>query len=417
MWDVLWTHARLATCAGDAAYGLIDDGAIAFAGERIAWVGPARDLPHGIDARATYDAQGRCITPGLVDSHTHIVYGGNRAGEFERRLAGATYEAIAAAGGGILSTVRATRAAGDAALLGSARARLRRLCAEGVTTVEIKSGYGLDRDTELGMLRVARRLAQLLPVSVRTTYLGAHTIPPEFRGRADAYIDFVCDEVLPAVALEGLADAVDAFCERIAFSPRAVGRVFDAARSLGLAVKLHADQLTDCGGAALAAEHGALSADHLEHTSGAGIAALAASGTVAVLLPGAYYFLRETKAPPVAALRAARVPIAIATDCNPGTSPLTSLLLAANMACTLFGLTPAEALAAITRNGARALGLDDRGTLVAGSRADAVVWNVEHPAELAYAIGANPASVVYHAGRPTNAGTDAPSSQPREAQS
>lgn len=383
---------------GSAPYGLIDDGAIAFAGGRIAWVGPRASLPAEAEAREAHDAQGRCITPGLIDSHTHLVYGGNRANEFEMRLGGATYEEIAAAGGGIASTVRATRAAGEESLLHSARARLERLCSEGVTTVEIKSGYGLDCETELRMLRVGRRFGATWPVSVRTSYLGAHAIPPEFAGRSDAYIDFVCDEVLPLVAREGLADAVDAFCERIAFSPGQVAKVFDAAARLGLPVKLHADQLSDSGGAALAARYHALSADHLEHASEAGIAAMAAAGTVAVLLPGAFYFLRETVPPPIGALQAAGVPIAIASDCNPGTSPLVSLLLAVNMACTLWRLSPDEALSGVTRNAARALGLSDRGVLAAGKRADLVVWDVEHPRDLAYAIGANPAASVYVAG-------------------
>jgi imidazolonepropionase len=392
---VLWTHARVATMEGDAPYGLIDDGAIAFSGGRIAWVGPSAELMPGADAREVFDAQGRCITPGLIDSHTHLVYGGNRANEFEMRLGGATYEEIAAAGGGIVSTVRATRAADEDSLLHSARIRLERLCSEGVTTVEIKSGYGLDRETELRMLRVARRFGETLPLSVRTSYLGAHAIPPEYSGRSEAYVDFVRAEMLPLVAREGLADAVDAFCERIAFSPAQVAKVFDTATRLGLPVKLHADQLSDGGGAALAARHHALSADHLEHTSEAGIAAMAAAGTVAVLLPGAFYFLRETMPPPIDALRTAGVPIAIATDCNPGTSPLLSVLLAVNMACTLWRLTPDEGLRGVTRNAARALGLSDRGVLAAGRRADLVVWDVEHPRDLAYAIGANPASRIY----------------------
>jgi imidazolonepropionase len=382
-----------------AHYGLIDDGALAIAGGRIAWVGRTSDIPGGATAREIHDASGRCITPGLIDAHTHLVYGGNRAQEFEMRLHGATYEEIASAGGGILSTVAATRSASDDALFDAAEKRLRRLCSEGVTTVEVKSGYGLDRDTDIAMLRVARRLGQSLPCDVRTTYLGAHTVPPEFRGRPDDYITFVCDEMLPLVARERLADAVDAFCERIAFSVDQVARVFDAATKLGLSVKLHADQLSDGGGAALAARYRALSADHLEHASPAGIASLARAGTVAVVLPGAYYFLRESVAPPVEELRARGVPIAIATDCNPGTSPLLSLLLAANMACTLFRLTSAEALAGITRNAARALGAgDDRGTLTRGKRADLVVWDVDHPRELAYAIGANPALSIYKDG-------------------
>jgi imidazolonepropionase len=401
MSDLIWTHARVATMDGPAPYGLIDDGAIAITGNRIAWVGSFRDVPAGLSPPPEiHDAEGRCITPGLIDPHTHVVYAGNRANEFEQRLLGATYEDIAAEGGGILSTVRATRAAGIDALTNAAKTRIARLCAEGVTTVEIKSGYGLDRDTELEMLRAARYLGRVLPVTVRTTYLGAHTVPPEFKGRADDYVAFVCDEMIPAVAREGLADAVDAFCERIAFSPEQTARVFDAATKLGLPVKLHADQLTDCGGAALAARYRALSADHLEHASDAGVAALAASGTVATLLPGAYYFLRETHLPPIASLRRHRVPIALATDCNPGTSPTTSLLLMLNMACTLFGLTPEEALAGVTRNAARALGLDGEiGTLTPGKAADLAVWDVGHPAELAYAFGTNPCWATYKSGR------------------
>lgn len=399
MWDLLLTRARVATMDGAAAYGLIEDGAVAVEGERIAWAGSRRDLPAGASARREIDCGDGCITPGLVDPHTHAVYGGNRAAEFEQRLRGATYEEIAGRGGGILSTVRATRAAGEDALLAAATPRLERLRAEGVTTVEIKSGYGLDRDAELAMLRAARALGEQLGITVRTTYLGAHAVPPEFAGRTDDYVAFVCDEMLPLVARERLADAVDAFCERIAFSPEQTARVFGAAARLGLPVKLHADQLTDGGGAALAARYGALSADHLEHTSRQGVEALAAAGTVATLLPGAYYFLRETKLPPIDDLRACGVPIALATDCNPGTSPATSLLLMANMACVLFRLTPEEALAGITRNAARALGMAaDAGTIVAGKYADLVLWDVEHPAELAYAIGTNPANTIVRHG-------------------
>jgi imidazolonepropionase len=399
MWDLLLTRARVATMDGAAAYGLIEDGAVAVEGERIAWAGSRRDLPAGASARREIDCGDGCITPGLVDPHTHAVYGGNRAAEFEQRLHGATYEEIAGRGGGILSTVRATRAAGEDALLAAATPRLERLRAEGVTTVEIKSGYGLDRDAELAMLRAARALGEQLGITVRTTYLGAHAVPPEFAGRTDDYVAFVCDEMLPLVARERLADAVDAFCERIAFSPEQTARVFGAAARLGLPVKLHADQLTDGGGAALAARYGALSADHLEHTSRQGVEALAAAGTVATLLPGAYYFLRETKLPPIDDLRACGVPIALATDCNPGTSPATSLLLMANMACVLFRLTPEEALAGITRNAARALGMAaDAGTIAAGKYADLVLWDVEHPAELAYAIGTNPANTIVRHG-------------------
>lgn len=401
MWDTLLTNARLATMRGDGApYGTVERGALAIAGERIAWAGAMSDLPREAEAQRVVDVEGRCVTPGLIDPHTHIVYAGNRANEFEQRLLGESYAAIAARGGGIVSTVRATRAADEETLVDIAERRLSRLRAEGVTTVEIKSGYGLDRETELAMLRAARALGERSGVRVRTTYLGAHTVPPEFAGRADDYVAFLCDEMLPLIARERLADAVDAFCERIAFSPQQTARVFETATRLGLPVKLHADQLTDGGGAALAARFGALSADHLEHTSEAGVAALAAAGTVATLLPGAYYFLRDTTAPPIAALRAHGVPIALATDSNPGTSPITSLLLILNMACTLFGLTPEEALAGVTRNAARALGIGaETGTLEAGKAADVVVWDAEHPAELAYNIAAAPARAVYARGR------------------
>ena len=402
IWDDLWIGGRLATMApGPAPYGAIDDGALAVANGRIAWVGRRTDLPGPPDAlaRRTHALEGHWITPGFVDCHTHLVHGGNRAAEFELRLAGATYEEIARAGGGIRSTVAATRAATETELLASALPRLDALRAEGVTTIEVKSGYGLDREGEMKMLRVARRLGRERPITVRATFLGAHALPPEFQGRADDYIELVVSDILPAAADEGLVDAVDAFCERIAFSPEQTARVFAAARALSLPVKLHADQLSDGGGAALAARFSAISADHLEHTSEAGIAALAAAGTVAVLLPGAYYFLRDTKAPPIAGFRAAGVPMAIATYCNPGTSPLTSILLALNMACTLFRLTPEEALAGVTRNAARALRLDDRGVLGTGKTADFVIWEVERPAELAYRLGFNPCAGVVKDGR------------------
>jgi imidazolonepropionase len=400
--DAIWTNARLATMvAGGSAYGAIDDGALAVRDGRLAWVGARADLPPALRGRGTreHDAGGRWITPGLIDCHTHLVYAGSRAREFEQRLNGATYEEIARAGGGIRSTVAATRAAAEAVLLAASAPRLRALAAGGVTTVEIKSGYGLDTGTEAKMLRVAHALGRSLPVTVRTTFLGAHALPPEFDGRADAYIDEVCGRMLPEIARAGLAAAVDAFCERIAFSAAQTARVFEAAKALGLPVKLHAEQLSDQGGAQLAARFGALSADHLEYVGEAGVAALARAGTVAVLLPGAFYFLRETQLPPVELLRRHGVAMAVATDCNPGSSPLTSLLLALNMACTLFRLTPEEALAGATRIAARALGLaDEAGTLEAGKAADFVLWDVERPAELAYAIGANPCHAVVKAG-------------------
>ncbi len=398
--EQLWVGARLATMAGEAPYGAIEDGAIGIAGERIVWVGRRDEVPGEAARRArVHDAGGAWITPGLIDCHTHLVHAGNRAREFEQRLAGASYEEIARAGGGILATVRATRAASEAELVAAARPRLAALAAEGVTVVEIKSGYGLDRDTELTMLRAARALAGEA-LEVVTTYLGAHALPPEQAGRPDAYLEQVCEEVLPAVAAAGLADAVDAFCERIAFSPAQVERVLAAAARLGLPVKLHADQLSDSGGAALAARHRALSADHLEYASVESVQAMAAAGTVAVLLPGAFYFLGEQRRPPVAALREAGVPIALASDCNPGSSPVCSLLLVLNMGCVLFGLTPAEALAGVTRNAARALGLGARlGTLEPGKQADLVLWDIDHPAELACRIGLNPCRAVVKRGR------------------
>jgi imidazolonepropionase len=401
-WDSLFTNCRLATMTpGGAAYGAIDEAAIAVQDGRIAWVGTMREMPpvEAQQARATHDLRGRWLTPGLIDCHTHLVYGGNRAHEFELRLGGATYEEIARAGGGIRSTVAATRAATEQALIESALPRLDALQAEGVTTVEIKSGYGLNTETEAKTLRAARALAGRRRVNVRTTFLGAHTVPAEFDGRADAYIDLVVSEMLPAVAKDGLADAVDAFCEKIAFSPEQTARVFDAAAGHGLPVKLHADQLSDLDGAALAARYKALSADHLEYTSDAGVAAMAKAGTVAVLLPGAFYFLRETKLPPLAQFRAAGVPIAIATDSNPGSAPVTSILLMLNMACTLFRMTPEEALAGVTRYAAKALGMaETHGTLEAGKAADFAIWNIERPAELCYRIGFNPCAGVVRGG-------------------
>ncbi|AMO22418.1 imidazolonepropionase [Ramlibacter solisilvae] len=387
----VWTNARVATLAADAPqpYGLIEDGALAVEDGRIAWVGARAELPAAFRATAAHDAQGALITPGLIDCHTHLVWGGDRAGEFEARLRGASYEEIARAGGGIVSTVKATREADEATLLAQSRRRLRALLAEGVTTLEIKSGYGLAEAAEAKCLRVARRLGELERVAVRTTFLGAHALPPEFAGRADDYIASVCD-MLPRLHAQGLVDAVDAFCETIGFSTAQTRRVFEAARALGLPVKLHAEQLSDSGGAELAASFGALSSDHLEWLSETGARAMAQAGSVAVLLPGAFYFLRDTKVPPIALLREHGVPMAVSTDCNPGTSPCTSLLLMLNMACTLFRLTPEEALAGVTRHAARALGLADRGVLAPGLRADFVLWDVRSPAELAYALGLNP---------------------------
>ncbi len=402
MWDSLWHKGPIGTMAAgrDAPYGAIEAGAIAVEAGRIAWLGPASELPGPPEdlARDCHDLEGRWLTPGLIDCHTHLVYGGDRAGEFELRLQGASYEEIARAGGGIRSTVSATRAASEDALLEAARPRLRHLLAEGVTTVEIKSGYGLSLEDELKMLRVARRLGALEPAEIHTSFLGAHAVPPEFEGRDEAYLQSVID-MLPAVAESGLADAVDAFCEGIAFSAEQTDRLFAAAAAQGLPVKLHADQLSDLGGAALAAGHGALSADHLEYSNEAGIDAMARAGTVAVLLPGAFYVLRETKLPPVEGLRAAGVPIAIASDCNPGSAPVTSLLLMLNMACTLFRLTPEEAFAGVTRHAARALGLGaSHGSLEVGKAADFAVWEIERPAELAYRIGFNPLSARIKAG-------------------
>ena len=386
-------NVRLCTfAAGEGPLGRVDQGALVLQAGRIVYAGPESDLPSGLlTGVSAEDLQGRWITPALVDCHTHLVHGGNRAREFEMRLEGATYEAIARTGGGIVSSVRATREQGVEGLVASALPRLDTLLREGVGTVEIKSGYGLAVEAELNMLRAARALAEARPVRIRTSWLAAHAVPAEYKGRPDAYLD---DVVLPGMergAAEGLIDAVDGFCEGIAFSPAEIARVFDRARALGLPVKLHAEQLSNLGGAKLAASYGALSADHLEYLDQDGVAALAQAGTVAVLLPGAFYALRETQAPPVAALRKAGVPIAVATDCNPGTSPLTSLLLAMNMAATLFGLTVAECLAGATREAARALGLmNETGTLEAGKSADLAIWDIEDPADLVYRIGFNP---------------------------
>ncbi len=383
---MLLTHATLATMTD--GYGLIRDAAVALDGDRIAWAGPMADLPAAHRALPEHDAGGRLVTPGLIDCHTHAVFGGHRAVEFELRLKGASYEEVARAGGGILSTVTATRAASEDALLASALPRVDQLIASGATTIEVKSGYGLTVADELKMLRAARRIAGQRAVTVRTTHLAAHAIPPEYKGRAKAYIAEVAIPSLRTAHAEGLVDAVDAFCENIAFSVEELTPLFVEARSLGLPVKLHAEQLTDQHGAAFAARHGALSVDHLEYLSADGIAAIAASGSVAVILPGAFYTLRETQAPPIAALRATGVPMAVATDLNPGSSPMASLTLAMNMACTLFRMTPEEALLGTTAHAACALGLVDRGRIAPGLRADLCIWDADHPAELAYRIGA-----------------------------
>jgi len=395
----LLRNARLCTLAGDDGYGLVEDGVLAWRSDAIVYAGPASGLPAEFTGGRTIDAAGALVTPGLIDCHTHLVFAGNRAGEFEQRLHGADYAAIARAGGGILSTVRATRAADEDALMAASLPRARALLADGVTTIEIKSGYGLDRDSEARMLRVARRIGVELGITVRTTFLGAHALPPEFAGDADRYIDTLCTDWLPALAGEGLVDAVDAFCEGIGFDPAQTRRMFDAARALGLPVKLHADQLSDLGGAALVAEFAGLSADHVEFSGPDSVRRMAEAGTVAVLLPGAFYALRETRLPPIDAFRAHGVAMAVATDCNPGTSPLASLRLAVNMACTLFRLTPEEALRGVTVNAARALGLDDRGRLAAGLRADFALWTAQHPAELAYWIGGLMPSRVFAGGR------------------
>jgi imidazolonepropionase len=393
--DRIWTGARIATLdPGRPGLGIVEKGALAAVGGRIAWVGPAAEMPH-LDAAERIDLEGRWVTPGLIDCHTHLIYAGNRAHEFELRLAGASYEEIARAGGGILSTVKATRAATEAELVEAALPRLDALMAEGVTGVEIKSGYGLDTETEARQLRAARALGSLRPVTVATTFLGAHALPPEAQdqkgGDKDAYIDRLCSEMLPRIAGESLADAVDAFMEGIAFDGAQTARVFEAARRLALPVKLHADQLSNLGGAALAARFEALSADHLEFTDEAGAAAMAKAGTVAVLLPGAFYFLRATQRPPVDLFRRHGVRIAIATDSNPGSSPLTSLQLAMNMGATLFRLTVDEIVAGVTREAARALGwLSEAGTLEAGKWCDLAVWDVERLAELPYRMGLNP---------------------------
>lgn len=392
MWDILYTNANLATMvAGGTPYGAIEDGAIAVEDGKIVWLGPLASLPGQPEklSREQIDCNAMWLTPGLVDCHTHLVFGGDRAREFEMRLQGASYEEIARAGGGIVSTVRATREASEEELAESAGIRLAALAAEGVTTVEIKSGYGLDLETELKMLAVAQSIGEYERVRVQRTFLGLHALPPEFKDDRAAYVQLVADVMIPAVAAAGAADAVDAFCENIGFTTEETDYVFSAATANGLRVKLHAEQLSNQNGAALAAHHNALSADHLEHIDDAGIRAMARSGMVAVLLPGAFYFLRETILPPVQKLRDARVPIALATDCNPGTSPLTSPLATMNMACTLFRMTPEEALAGFTREGARALGLQDEiGTLEVGKVADFAIWDIKSPAELSYWLGA-----------------------------
>lgn len=387
----LWRNARLTTLADDTDWGMVERGALLVQDDRLAWVGALDALPQSLRAQVgdERDLDGALVTPGLVDCHTHLVYGGQRAAEFEQRLQGASYADIARAGGGIRSTVAATRAASEAELFASAARRARVLMAEGVTTLEVKSGYGLSLEHEARCLHVARRLGAELPLTVSTTCLAAHALAPEFEGRPDDYIDAVCSW-LPQLQAQGLVDAVDAFCETIGFSAAQTERVFAAAQRCGLPVKLHAEQLSDQGGAALAARYGALSCDHLEHLSQAGVQAMAASGTVAALLPGAFYFLRETRLPPLQALRDAGVPLAVASDHNPGSSPGLSLLLMLSMACTLFRLTPEEALRGVTVNAARALGLADRGRLAAGQRADVAAWDLEHPNELAYWFGHNP---------------------------
>lgn len=392
MSDRLLTNLRIATMRPDGApYGMIEHGCMVLSGDSIVWIGDRKSLPVKYKYVTEEDMQGRLATPGLVDCHTHLVYGGDRAKEFELRLEGASYEEIARAGGGIVSTVSATRSATEDELVASALPRLDHLIAEGATTVEIKSGYGLTAIDEARMLSAARKLGEHRAVEIQTTFLGAHALPPEYKDRADDYIDIVCNNMLPAAANVGLVDAVDAFCEGIAFSVNQTNKVFAKAKELGLPIKIHAEQLSNLGGTALAASYGAISADHLEFVDQAGIDAMAKAGTVAVLLPGAFYTLRETQLPPVQALRDAGVPIALATDANPGSSPLTSLLLVMNMACTLFRMTPEEALAGVTRNGARALGLLGKtGTLEQGKLADIAIWDVREPAELSYRIGFNP---------------------------
>ena len=387
---MLLTNAKLATLQNNDEFGIIDDGVIVLDGAHIAWVGGAIELPDTYRDQETRDLGGRLVTPALIDCHTHVVFGGNRAVEFELRLNGASYQEVAQAGGGIVSTVTATRAASEDELLTDALIRIDAMIAEGVTFIEVKSGYGLDRETELKMLRVARRIAKVRPIEVKTSFLGAHAVPAEYAGRADAYIEDVCIPTLRVAHTEGLVDAVDGFCEGIAFDTKQIARIFTVAKELGLPVKLHAEQLSNIGGTQLAAQYGALSADHVEYATDADAKALATAGTVAVVLPGAYYTLRETQAPPIQAFRNHGVPMALATDCNPGSSPLTSALLTMNMACTLFRMTPLEALLGMTVHAAKALGELNRGRITATAPADLCVWDVEHPAELSYRIGFNP---------------------------
>ena len=384
-------NAKISTMTLEKPYGLIENGAIAIEDGLISWVGEQTELPDEFSNLPEHNLEGKLVTPALIDCHTHLVYGGSRAGEFEMRLNGASYEEISRKGGGILSTVKDTRIASEDELLVQSKPRLEALINEGAGTVEIKSGYGLDMETEIKMLRVARKLGEENNVRVKTTFLGAHALPPEFSGNSDKYVEFVCENVLPAVYSENLADAVDGFCEKIAFTPEQISRIFDKASDLDLPVKLHAEQLSNLGGASLAASYDALSADHLEHLDAVGVQSMAESGTVAVLLPGAFYTLRETRIPPVNALRQAGVPIAIATDCNPGSSPLNSLLLCMNMGCTLFSLTTEEALSGVTRVAAQALGIQNEvGTIELGKKAELAVWDVDQPAELAYRMGQNP---------------------------
>lgn len=390
-YDSFWINGKIVTC--EQGYGLIEQGGIAVKDGKIVWVGPMHSLDESPEnlANHVYDLEGRCLTPGFIDCHTHLVYAGNRAHEFEARLQGVSYEEIARLGGGIQSTVTATRAATDEELFSQSIVRARALLSSGVTILEIKSGYGLDWDTELKILRVAKRIESVLPITVKITFLGAHIIPPEYRDKADQYVDLVCNEMIPRVAKEQLASAVDVFCEKIAFNIQQTKRLFQTAKDHGLAIKCHAEQLSDSGSVTLAAQYRALSVDHLEYASKESIQAISNSGTVAVLLPGAFYFLRETQYPPIDWLREHQVPIAIASDCNPGTSPIMSLLIILNMACTLFRLTPMEALLGVTCHAAKALGMHTtHGSLTVGKIADFAIWNIDHPAELAYYLGSNP---------------------------